>query len=285
MLEPFCLSLLLRWIRSPTAMPLLHDMRSLTLVLVISRALMRRSMIAVSLLTSSLPFRVWMRVSMLCVLTTSSLSCVIGLASMSILCVKTSCTSSSCSASVRPSLEGILMFWIALLRAARVTESIVSVYLCRRFHRFFNTQDARHAADSSRVTAFHLIGAPPKVLGAVLKAWLNAWPMQSPHGAPYCPLCNAFHSVRSMHHLASCEFVQVLCRRFEISSCTSLGMFPLLKCRTQRECKIRAVVLYITHDIFCICQAQGVESALGIIPYLHIKYGSVIHWALESKCD
>ena len=115
MLEPFCLSLLLRWIRSPTAMPLLHDMRSLTLVLVISRALTRRSMIAVSLLTSSLPFRVWMRVSMLCVLTTSSLSCVIGLASMSILCVKTSCTSSSCSASVRPSLEGILMYWIALV--------------------------------------------------------------------------------------------------------------------------------------------------------------------------
>ena len=128
-------------------------------------------------------------------------------------------------------------------------------YLARRCCRFFTPLEARFAASSALATAFYLQGMPPRVLSAVLKLWLNAWPLGFDDGVGHqCIACRGWFSEQNVAHLAQCPVVAAIHTRCLVHPPRSRRALLLLSSDKPRVLQKRAYILHALHRTFCFCR-------------------------------
>jgi len=128
-----------------------------------------------------------------------------------------------------------------------------SSYLCHRFRVWFNLHEAEQASRSATVTAFALEAMPARVLGSILKLWLNAWPLRNLGlHSTRCLVCDLWISGPSIPHLASCPGVKLLCRHVNLPPFCTLSSFLLLSHSPTRLVRRKAIFLYTLHYALCI---------------------------------
>ena len=151
-------------------------------------------------------------------------------------------------------------------------------YFAHRFRRWFSYNDSLQASDIARtVVAHYLIGSPPKVLGALFKLWLNAWPVHSDHAvASSCCLCSDPMSAASVRHLLECPAVRQVFHQCMLRPPTTLRAFLLLSRAPRSIIRRRAVALYIVHKVLCFVRHHPHNNVQDVIRAYITRYRSII---------
>ena len=156
-------------------------------------------------------------------------------------------------------------------------------FLRRRIAVIVGTDNAEYAGCSSLLAGHKLVGAPGCLLSAVLKLWLNAWPLRIDHSATAaygkCSLCQEWLSTPTIRHLSQCSVVKSVCCTLGVPRFRSVHAFLLLSPVEDSVFRKRAAILYALHAVLCVSSRCRLHDPADAVLLSLRSRKSVSSWA------